>query len=49
MLTGIFYVNPQAPTFVDLLNLVDQPLAKLPESMVRPPRKALDEIMESLR
>jgi 2-oxoglutarate/2-oxoacid ferredoxin oxidoreductase subunit beta len=49
MLTGVFYVNPEAPSFVDLLNLVDEPLAQLPESMVRPPRQALDEIMESLR
>ena len=49
MLTGVFYVNPEAPSFVDLLNLVEEPLAKLPESQVRPPKKVLDEIMESLR
>src|SRR5215470_4414508 len=49
MLTGVFYVNTQAPSFVDLLNLVDEPLARLPESVVRPPREALNEIMESLR
>jgi 2-oxoglutarate ferredoxin oxidoreductase subunit beta len=49
MLTGVFYVNTQAPSFVDLLNLVDEPLAKLPESRVRPPRQALNEIMEALR
>src|SRR5215813_7722511 len=49
MLTGVFYVNTQAPSFVDLLNLVDEPLARLPESQVRPPREALDKIMESLR
>jgi 2-oxoglutarate ferredoxin oxidoreductase subunit beta len=49
MLTGVFYVNPTAPSFVDLLNLVDEPLSRLPESAVRPPKQALDEIMESLR
>ncbi len=49
MLTGVFYVNTEAPSFIDLLNLVDEPLARLPESAVRPPRQALDEIMESLR
>ncbi|HLJ26833.1 MAG TPA: 2-oxoacid:ferredoxin oxidoreductase subunit beta [Candidatus Angelobacter sp.] len=49
MLTGVFYVNAGAPSFVDLLNLVDEPLARLPESVVRPPRQALDEIMEALR
>lgn len=49
MLTGVFYVNTEAPTFTDMLNLVDEPLATLSESMVRPSRQALDEIMESLR
>ena len=49
MLTGVFYVNTQAPNFVELLNLTEEPLAKLPESRVRPPKAALDEIMEALR
>jgi 2-oxoglutarate ferredoxin oxidoreductase subunit beta len=49
MLTGVFYVNTEAPSFIDLLNLVDEPLARLPESAVRPPKQALDEIMEALR
>lgn len=49
MLTGVFYVNTQAPSFVELLNLVEEPLAQLPESVIRPPRQVLDEIMESLR
>ncbi|HLJ86387.1 MAG TPA: 2-oxoacid:ferredoxin oxidoreductase subunit beta [Candidatus Angelobacter sp.] len=48
-LTGVFYVNTKAPSFVDLLNLTDEPLAKLPEKIVRPTKVALDEIMESLR
>jgi 2-oxoglutarate/2-oxoacid ferredoxin oxidoreductase subunit beta len=49
VLTGVFYVNPQAPTFIDLLNVTDEPLATLPESVVRPGREALNEVMESLR
>lgn len=49
MLTGVFYVNTSSPSFTDLLNLADEPLATLPEAVVRPSRKALDEIMESLR
>jgi 2-oxoglutarate ferredoxin oxidoreductase subunit beta len=32
-----------------MLNLADEPLATLPESKVRPPREALDQIMEELR
>jgi 2-oxoglutarate/2-oxoacid ferredoxin oxidoreductase subunit beta len=31
-----FYVNTKAPSFLDMLNMVDQPLATLPESMTRP-------------
>jgi 2-oxoglutarate ferredoxin oxidoreductase subunit beta len=49
MLTGVFYVNTQMPTFIDLLNMTDQPLGTLPESVTRPPKKILDEIMEELR
>jgi 2-oxoglutarate ferredoxin oxidoreductase subunit beta len=49
ILTGVFYVNPQAPTFMDLLNLADEPLATLPESRVRPPKEALEKCMEALK
>ncbi|HEV7220607.1 MAG: 2-oxoacid:ferredoxin oxidoreductase subunit beta [Terriglobales bacterium] len=49
VLTGVFYVNTQAPSFVDMLNLTDQPLATLPESVVRPGREVLEQVMEELR
>jgi 2-oxoglutarate/2-oxoacid ferredoxin oxidoreductase subunit beta len=49
VLTGILYVNTTAPTFVDQLKLVDAPLNTLPESAVRPPREALEEVMARLR
>jgi 2-oxoglutarate/2-oxoacid ferredoxin oxidoreductase subunit beta len=49
MLTGILYLNTQAPTFTDMLNLVDEPLATLPESVVRPGREVLEQAMEELR
>src|SRR5258707_12680179 len=49
MLTGVFYVNTKTPSFIDLLNVTDEPLATLPQARVRPQKKALDEIMESLR
>jgi len=49
VLTGVFYVNPKAPTFIDMLNLTDQPLATLPESVVRPGREVLEQAMEELR
>jgi 2-oxoglutarate/2-oxoacid ferredoxin oxidoreductase subunit beta len=49
VVTGLFYVNTDEPSFIDLLNVVDEPLATLPESRVRPPQSALNEVMESLR
>lgn len=49
VLTGIFYVNTHRKDFVELLNLVDEPLATLPEERVRPGREVLEEIMEELR
>jgi 2-oxoglutarate ferredoxin oxidoreductase subunit beta len=49
VLTGVLYVNTEKPTFIDLLNLNDAPLATLPESKVRPGKAALDEVMEELR
>ncbi len=48
-LTGIFYVNTHQPSFIELLNLADEPLATLPEQQVRPGREALRKIMEELR
>jgi 2-oxoglutarate ferredoxin oxidoreductase subunit beta len=49
ILTGVFYVDTQKPSFTDLLNLVDEPLGTLPESRVRPPKSVLDDVMQRLR
>jgi 2-oxoglutarate ferredoxin oxidoreductase subunit beta len=49
VLTGVFYINAKAPTFIDMLNVTDQPLATLPESATRPSREALEQCMEELR
>ena len=47
--TGIMYIEPDKQDFIDLLGLVDEPLATLPTSTTRPGKAALDEIMESFR
>ena len=47
--TGVLYVQRDRPNLVELLDLVDEPLATLPLERVRPPKAALDAIMESLR
>jgi 2-oxoglutarate ferredoxin oxidoreductase subunit beta len=49
VLTGVLYVNTQKPTFVELLNMADEPVSTLPESRVRPSKAVLDEVMEELR
>jgi 2-oxoglutarate/2-oxoacid ferredoxin oxidoreductase subunit beta len=49
VLTGILYLNAKAPSFIDMLNIADEPLATLPESIVRPGREALEQAMEELR
>jgi 2-oxoglutarate ferredoxin oxidoreductase subunit beta len=48
VVTGLFYVDTQKRNFLDLLNVVEEPLATLPESKVRPPKEVLDEVMQSL-
>jgi 2-oxoglutarate ferredoxin oxidoreductase subunit beta len=49
VLTGVLFVDARAPSFVDLLNLTDAPLAALPEERVRPGREVLDGLMDGLR
>ncbi len=48
LLTGIFYVNPQKPDYGTLQNMVDAPLAALPQQVTRPGKAALAQIMEEL-
>ena len=49
VLTGVLYLNTAKPTFLELLNLIDEPVATLPESRVRPSKAVLDSVMEELR
>lgn len=49
MLTGVLYVNTQAPTFLDMLNITDAPLATLPPSLVRPDPSVLEQVMKELQ
>jgi 2-oxoglutarate/2-oxoacid ferredoxin oxidoreductase subunit beta len=49
VLTGVLYLDTKSPSFVDMLNMTDEPLATLPESVTRPSREALEACMEELR
>jgi hypothetical protein len=44
----MFYVNAKTPSFIDMLNVTDQPLATLTESVTRPSREVLAKCMEEL-
>jgi len=48
VLTGVLYVNTQEPSFTELLNLDDTPLAEIGQDRLRPPKSALDEVMAEL-
>jgi 2-oxoglutarate ferredoxin oxidoreductase subunit beta len=47
-LTGLIYVNEEKPDFLTLLNLVDAPLAELPQNETQPGERDLKEIMSAL-
>jgi 2-oxoglutarate ferredoxin oxidoreductase subunit beta len=49
VLTGVLFVDAQAPAFHDALGVTADPLATLPEERVRPPRAVLAEIVASLQ
>ena len=49
VLTGVLYVNTSKPTFLEQLNMVNEPLGTLPQSKTRPSREVLDQVMEELR
>jgi 2-oxoglutarate ferredoxin oxidoreductase subunit beta len=49
VLTGVLYVDPKSPSFIEMLNMVEEPLATLSPEVVRPGRAVLDEVMEQLR
>jgi 2-oxoglutarate ferredoxin oxidoreductase subunit beta len=49
VLTGVFYVNTEKPSFTEMLNLTDEALGTLPESRVRPPKSVLDDVMQRHR
>ena len=47
--TGLIFVAPEKDDFLTALNVVDEPLATLPESRVRPSKESFAKVMEGLR
>ena len=48
LLTGLLYYDKQLVDFARIKQVVDTPLAELPEDKLRPPKESLDQIMQSL-
>ena len=47
--TGVIYVEPDKEDFIEVLNLVEEPLATLPLERVRPSKAAFEKILQELR
>jgi 2-oxoglutarate/2-oxoacid ferredoxin oxidoreductase subunit beta len=47
--TGLIYYNEYRTTVQDNFNLVDEPLATLPDERIKPGREAFDELMAAFR
>jgi 2-oxoglutarate ferredoxin oxidoreductase subunit beta len=47
--TGILYLEPDKDDFLEVMNIVEEPLAFLPTEKSRPPKSVLDELMAGLR
>ncbi|MBV8731194.1 MAG: 2-oxoacid:ferredoxin oxidoreductase subunit beta [Acidobacteriia bacterium] len=48
VLTGVLYLDTSRPTLLDVLNVTNDPLSTLAQSRVRPPREALDQVLQEL-
>ncbi len=44
-ITGLIYYDPSRPSLAEVSHLGEQPLAALPDELLRPPPEALDEMM----
>jgi 2-oxoglutarate ferredoxin oxidoreductase subunit beta len=48
-LTGLIYAEPRKKDFLELSGVAGEPIVSIPDARLRPPKKSLDEIMESLK
>ncbi|MFM8320182.1 MAG: 2-oxoacid:ferredoxin oxidoreductase subunit beta [Chloroflexota bacterium] len=44
LLTGLIYINPQEPSLIDIYNLTDTPLNRLPNSRLRPAPETIQQV-----
>lgn len=48
LITGLIFLSQERPTLDEVNELVDTPLAYLPDEQLRPPKEKLDELMSGL-
>jgi len=44
LVTGLIYINQEPPTLMDLYNLPEEPLNRMPETRIRPGRETIDRL-----
>jgi 2-oxoglutarate ferredoxin oxidoreductase subunit beta len=49
LMTGLIYIDPSQPTLLAVQGLVDQPLAMLPEAVLRPSKESLEGVLAEYR
>ncbi|MDD5541790.1 MAG: 2-oxoacid:ferredoxin oxidoreductase subunit beta [Acidobacteriia bacterium] len=49
LLTGLLFYDGEKKDFIEEINMIEEPLATLPDERVRPSEQALNEIMEEFR
>lgn len=47
-ITGLIYVDPERPNFIDTMTMTETPLAHLSDAELRPPREALEAILAAV-
>jgi 2-oxoglutarate ferredoxin oxidoreductase subunit beta len=48
LITGLIYINNEPPSFIEQYNLPDEPLNRLPEERLRPPRETMDRLNDMM-
>jgi 2-oxoglutarate ferredoxin oxidoreductase subunit beta len=48
LITGLIYIDENQPTLFELYNLPDEPLNRLTEDRLRPPRETIDKVNEMM-
>jgi 2-oxoglutarate ferredoxin oxidoreductase subunit beta len=48
LLTGLIYINPDQPSLIDIYNLTETPLNRLPENRIRPKPETMQQVNDMM-